>query len=69
VNSSQQWVIADTTSPTISSQNLVIGSGQYTPSFSENFVGNIACIKIYNRALSANEIAQNYNAQKSRFSL
>jgi hypothetical protein len=33
------------------------------------FVGNIATTKIYNRALSASEITQNYNAQKSRFNL
>jgi hypothetical protein len=33
------------------------------------FTGRIAETKIYNRALSATEIAQNYNAQKSRFGL
>ena len=31
--------------------------------------GNIGTVKVYNRALSAAEIAQNYNAQKSRFNL
>jgi len=32
--------------------------------------GRIACIKVYsNKILSADEIAQNYNAQKSRFGL
>jgi hypothetical protein len=31
--------------------------------------GNIAQTSIYNRALSASEVAQNYNAQKSRFGL
>ena len=31
--------------------------------------GNIGTVKVYNRALSATEIAQNYNAQKSRFGL
>jgi hypothetical protein len=36
---------------------------------SEYFNGNISNIKIYNRALSASEVAQNYNAQKSRFGL
>jgi hypothetical protein len=29
--------------------------------------GNIYSIKVYNRALSASEILQNYNSQKSRF--
>jgi hypothetical protein len=31
--------------------------------------GNMASVSIYNRALSASEILQNYNAQKSRFNL
>jgi hypothetical protein len=31
--------------------------------------GSIFCTQIYNRALSATEITQNYNAQKSRFGL
>ena len=31
--------------------------------------GNIASAQIYNKVLSASEIAQNYNAQKSRFGL
>ena len=33
------------------------------------FTGNIATAMIYNRALSANEISQNYNALKGRFLL
>ena len=31
------------------------------------FNGNIAGVKLYNRALSATEVAQNYNATKGRF--
>jgi len=31
--------------------------------------GNIGPVQIYNRALSAQEVLQNYNAQKSRFNL
>jgi hypothetical protein len=31
--------------------------------------GSIFCTQVYNRALSATEILQNYNAQKSRFGL
>jgi hypothetical protein len=31
--------------------------------------GNIANVQVYNRALSAAEVLQNYNAQKSRFGL
>jgi hypothetical protein len=33
------------------------------------FNGNISTSQIYNRALSASEVLQNYNAQKSRFNL
>ena len=35
----------------------------------EYFNGNIAIVQIYNRALSAQEITQNYNALKTRFGL
>jgi hypothetical protein len=33
------------------------------------FNGRIACTRVYNRALSAQEILQNYNATKTRFGL
>jgi len=35
----------------------------------DSFIGNIAITRIYNRALSAAEILQNYNVDKSRFGL
>jgi len=35
----------------------------------EFYSGKIASVQIYNRTLSASEIKQNYNAQKSRFGL
>jgi len=46
--------------------NLMIGnrSDNFT-----DFKGNIAITQIYNKALSSQEILQNYNAQKSRFGL
>jgi hypothetical protein len=47
--------------------NLVIGAFGSSLSFYWN--GNISNVQIYNRALSATEIAQNYNALKSRFGL
>jgi hypothetical protein len=46
-------------------QNLLIGDA----GVSEYFNGKISAIQIYNRALSAAEILQNYNAQKARFNL
>ena len=37
--------------------------------FTQVLNGNIPSVQIYNRALSASEVLQNYNAQKSRFGL
>ena len=37
--------------------------------FSKYFDGKVYCVKVYNRALSAAEITQNYNSLKSRFNL
>ena len=33
------------------------------------FNGNLAIARVYNRALTAAEVLQNYNAQKGRFGL
>jgi len=43
--------------------------GVENPLFNTYLRGNIASVQIYNRALSASEILQNYNALKSRFNL
>lgn len=53
-----------------SNSNSVIGLGcdiRYPTS--RLFKGNIASTQVYNRALSATEILQNYNATKARFGL
>jgi len=49
-----------------SASNFYIGSLNTTL---EKFNGTISIINVYNRALSATEILQNFNAQKSRFGL
>jgi hypothetical protein len=49
-----------------SSTNMRIGSIQVNNNF---FSGNIALVQIYNRALTPQEILQNYNATKGRFGL
>jgi hypothetical protein len=41
----------------------------YRPDASKYLNGSISNFQLYNRALSAQEIAQNYNEQKSRFGL
>ena len=50
---------------------IVIGQRYYGGAYqgASDFTGNISDVKVYNRALSANEILQNYNANKTRFSL
>jgi hypothetical protein len=51
--------LANTTS------NITIGRG-YT---GVSWVGRIAIIQAYNKALTATEVSQNFNAQKGRFGL
>jgi hypothetical protein len=43
--------------------------GRYSQGNSEYSTGDFSFVLIYNRILSASEIAQNYDAQKSRFNL
>ena len=43
--------------------------GGYTPINTERWYGNIALVKIYNKALTEEEIQQNYNALRGRFGL
>jgi hypothetical protein len=46
-----------------------IGRYEFNGSYSRYFVGEISKVSIYNRALSAEEILQNYNATKGRYGL
>jgi hypothetical protein len=46
--------------------SLLLGKTSYNNTY---FNGNISNTQIYNRALSASEVLQNYNATKSRFGL
>lgn len=57
----------DSYNPTgANNENLLIGSA---PGFGEYFSGRISSVKIYNRALTAAEVKQNYNALRGRFGL
>jgi hypothetical protein len=49
--------------------NIWIGRWQSALSGNRPFNGYVALSQIYNRALSATEVLQNYNAQKGRFGL
>jgi hypothetical protein len=54
---------------TTSASNSVFLIGSYQGIGGNYSDGNIANVQIYNRPLSATEVAQNYNAIKSRFGL
>ena len=51
---------------TVLSSNVQIGAITYVPGY---FDSNISQISMYNRALTASEIVQNYNATKRRYGL
>jgi hypothetical protein len=53
---------------TPASANIRIGIWQF-PGVEQPFKGNISTVSVYNRALSAAEVLQNYNATKSRYNL
>lgn len=48
---------------------LAIGAASHTNIFSENFQGNIAALKFYDKALTAAEVQQNFNALRGRFGI
>jgi hypothetical protein len=48
--------------------NLLTG-WRTTANDSDDLESPVSCVQMYNRALTATEIAQNFNAQKSRFGL
>jgi hypothetical protein len=49
--------------------NFASGLGRKISSNNEYFIGNIAQVSIYNRALTASEIQQNFIATRSRFGI
>jgi hypothetical protein len=49
--------------------NWMVGSAFWTDGRYRNFLGNIGINRLYNRALTAQEIKQNYNATKNRYGL
>jgi hypothetical protein len=69
-NISQSKVITynNLTSSIQTTYNLNIGA-RTAPGTEGYFLGNFAFTQVYNRALSATEVRQNYNATKTRFGL
>ena len=62
-------VLSNSKSFTLNTTNttLLIGAGKYTGY--NYFNGKVALGRVYNRSLTATEILQNYNVQKTRFGL
>jgi hypothetical protein len=61
---------APTNLPNDNSYPVSIGKRFYNSNpYNRNFSGKIPIVQIYNRALSAQEVLQNYNATKGRFGL
>ena len=48
---------------------LAIGAASHTNEFSESFQGNIAALRFYNKALTAEEVKRNFNSTRRRFSI
>jgi hypothetical protein len=46
---------------------LLIGAGENNTVYL--LKGNLAVVRVYQKALTANEVAQNFNATKTRFGL
>jgi hypothetical protein len=57
------------TGPQASTAPISIGAASISGTYQRFLNGDISLVQVYNRALSATEIQQNYNAQKSRFGL
>ena len=61
-------VLTSTIKHSSNSTALAIGDGA-VPSSNQNFGGNISQVTVYNRALSATEVTQNYDALRGRYGL
>lgn len=67
INGVQQTLLFNDTIPSSTGTvNNTLSIGKYLTNYA---IGNVASVQIYNRALTASEIAQNYNATKTRFGL
>ena len=64
-NSSLTASSTSTSTPSSNTNSLVLGKLAYASLYADM---DLALVRIYNRAISASEVSQNYNAHKSRFS-
>jgi hypothetical protein len=61
--------VSYTGSANFTGSGLALALGRFIGSVGREFNGKISTTRIYNRALTAQEVLQNYNATKSRFGL
>jgi hypothetical protein len=66
VNGNQEASAETTTIPAGSSRDVLVGAVS-NPTISNYMNGNIPFVRIYNRALSASEVLQNFSAIRGRF--
>lgn len=43
--------------------------GRYSPGYSQGFNGDIPIVRVYNRSITSDEVAQNFNSIKERFDI
>jgi hypothetical protein len=67
LNGAKLATISYTTGVTFNSEKEYIAKSDNSQA--ESFNGSVASVKMYNRALTEEEILQNYNATKGRFGL
>jgi len=67
VNSTSFGSVATSDTSGAPSDNLLIGAKNHNGLTQDFLNGNIAIVQAYNRALTSDEITQNYNALKNRF--
>lgn len=69
INGNVFQTFVSATVPGSNSYSLRVGGPFATPSTDKFFNGRVSNVQIYNRALSASEVLQNYNTTRSRFNV
>ena len=61
--------VGTATSTGVVATNPICYLGRYNTNYGQYFQGSLSTFLVYNRVLSASEVLQNYNANKSRYGL
>jgi hypothetical protein len=60
---------ASLANPVLTTSNATYLGRRGAPSFGAQLLGNIYLTKLYNRALTASEVLQNFNSVRSRYNI